>query len=151
MKKTKIHKDDYWSAMNQDVSTMSDKTTKFIFTMLLEYINKYNDLHGTYFKFFETRRKVDRQRRLMKKGLSQVANAANAPHVRGRAVDVAEYMEVDGKLTWVWRRRELRKLHTWLQDNFPLFLLLRTGGNFRNFDDLPHYEIKLDIWNSYRN
>ena len=45
----------------------------------------------------------------------------------------------------VWEDKELRKLHTWLKENFPLWKLLRTGGDFKNVSDLQHYEIKRKI------
>lgn len=141
----KIHKGDYWSNIERSVDALSDYTTRYIFTMLDEHVQIYNDKFNTSFHIFESKRKVDRQKRLVGKGKSWVANIKKAPHVQGRAVDYAEYKDK----IWVWEDKELRKLHTWLKENFPLFKLLRTGGDFKNVSDLPHYEIKRKIWILY--
>ncbi len=145
---SKIHKGDYWSNIYRGMN-FSDPMTAYILNLLDGYVQQYNNIHDANFKAFETDRLKDRQRRLLGFGRSWVANISRAPHVEKRATDYAEWVLRGDEWIWVWEDKELRKLHTWLKENFPLFKLLRTGGDFKNVSDLPHYEVKRKIWIEY--
>ena len=147
----KTHQGDLWRNIIRDLDSFSDETTMYILKELDRYVQRYNVEFESNFQAFETVRKKDRQFRLIKKGKSQIRNIMLAPHVQKRAVDYAEWVYSDKykKMIWAWERKELMKLHKWLKENFPLFKLLRTGGDFKSFKDAPHYEVKRSIWALY--
>jgi len=134
-----------WKNIYRGFDKFSDKKTLIIFQSLWLKLQEYNMLFDTHFDYFETTRCIERQILLLKNGKSQVAHADLAPHVKGRAIDIAEL--VNG--VWKWDNDKLRLLHDWLEENFIYFDMLRTGGNFKNFSDLPHYEILKTVWIGY--
>ena len=138
-------KGDRWSVMRRSISELSDIKTRSVFQNLIFYINQYNNITNKNFKIFEALRPIQRQIRLIQLGNSQ-ANPNFAPHPQGRAIDIVEYN--DG--IWVWNSKNLKGLNDYLSENFPQWNLLRTGRDFTNFVDWPHYEIKRDIWESWQ-
>lgn len=146
VKKTYPDRGDKWKDMYRSIDDLSDQKTKNVFKDLMKYVEKYNKKEGKNFKIFETRRPLNRQKRVIKAGYSQVVDVYRAPHVEGRAIDIVEY--VNG--VWIWQHVNLKKLNEYLYRNFPGFYLLRTGRDFKTFKDYPHYEIKRNIWESWQ-
>lgn len=83
-----------------------------------------------------------RQNELFKQGLSQLDGYKKlSNHQTGRAFDVFAY--VDGKASW----DELHLTHVAtaiLAAASQLGVPLRWGGHWRNFKDLPHFEVYND-------
>lgn len=136
---------DKWSAMRRELTELSDIKTMSVFQNLKVYVDKFNKKNNKNMQIFEAVRPIERQKRLLGSGKSQ-ANIKFAPHFERRAVDFAELKNG----VWLWNDKDLRALNDYLYKNFPQWNLLRTGRDFKNFVDWPHYEIKRSIWRTWQ-
>ncbi len=136
---------DSWKAMRRNLNELSDIKTMSVFNNLLFYVKQFNQKENKNMQIFEAVRPIQRQKRLLGSGKSQV-NLKFAPHVQRRAVDFAELKNG----VWVWNSKDLERLNDYLFENFPQWDLLRTGRDFKNFVDWPHYEIKRSIWKGWQ-
>ncbi len=136
---------DSWKAMRRDLTELSDIKTMSVFQNLKLYVEKFNQEYFKNMQIFEVVRPIERQKRLIRSGKSQ-ANIKLAPHFERRAVDFAELKNG----VWLWNDKNLKALNDYLYENFPQWHLLRTGRNFKNFVDWPHYEIKRSIWRTWQ-
>ena len=139
-----LDKGDKWSQMYQSLYDLSDIKTISIFKEMMIVVNQFNKINSCNIQIFETRRAMKRQLRLIRIGNSQ-ANPNYAPHPQGRAIDLVN--KKGG--VWLWDNILLKKLNDYLAKNFKYFYLLRTGRDFKNFVDWPHYEIKRSTWNNW--
>ncbi len=136
---------DGWIVMRRNINELSDIKTMSVFNNLLFYVKQFNQKENKNMQIFEAVRPIQRQKRLLGSGKSQV-NLKFAPHVQRRAVDFAELKNG----VWVWNSKDLERLNDYLFENFPQWDLLRTGRDFKNFVDWPHYEIKRSIWKGWQ-
>lgn len=126
-----IDKGDCWNCLYRDINDL-DPIIKNFFVELYQKIQEYNKINGTNFVIFETRRNIERQKRLIKNGVSWIRNPKTAPHVEGRAFDIV--LKKDN--VYMWNANELKKLRNWIDINFKYASLLRIAIK----KDYPHYE-----------
>jgi len=126
-------KGDCWKCTYKEITDLNPTVQPF-FTSLWNHINFIGLKHDIDFAIFETRRHIDRQSRLVKKGVSWVADVSKAPHVEGRAFDIV----VRENGVYKWDEKKLKLLRDEVEKSFRYANLLRKRIN----KDLPHYELK---------
>lgn len=129
---------DRWKDTYKSLSTLDYRVKEF-FVALMKIVDEYNKKFGKNFVVFEARRNVNRQGRLVKKGVSWVASISKAPHVQGRAIDIVELV---GK-KYIWNSKDLVDLRNYIEKNFKFAYLLRK----RIKKDGPHYELERYLFN----
>ena len=87
------------------------------------------------FRIFEGHRTGERQEILLKKGFSKTKNSKHL-HKPSLAIDIIEY-------PWKWKDFILSiDYKTTVNEHLKNFPKISWGGNWKNFIDLPHHEIK---------
>lgn len=130
--KTWPDRGDKWSSTYKSLNDLDHRAKPF-FILLWNFIQAVGLKNNIKFAIFETRRNVNRQKRLMDQGVSWVSNPATAPHVEGRAFDIV--VLEDG--IYKWDDKRLKLLRDEVEKNFKYNRFLRS----RIKGDLPHYEL----------
>lgn len=87
------------------------------------------------FGIAEGKRTLAKQKQYVREGKSQTLNSR---HLTGHAVDI--YAWADGASSWT--KKDLRKVWNAIQAAAKLLgVEVKWGGNWRNFQDAPHFEL----------
>lgn len=117
--------------INRDPERIDERLLKYF-----ESLSKIlKEKHNKDFRIFEGHRTLDRQKKLVKDGFSKTLKSKHLS-LPSLAIDIVEF-------PWTWEGFILTDIYKkTVNDHLKKFPFIDWGGNWTNFKDLPHHEIK---------
>lgn len=117
--------------INRDLERIDGRLLKYFESLSKVLKEKYNKD----FRIFEGHRSIDRQKKLVKDGFSKTLKSKHLS-LPSLAIDIVEF-------PWTWEGFILTDTYkNIVNENLKKFPGIEWGGNWKNFKDLPHHEIK---------